>query len=190
MTSLITSFSGAERVFFLTAFAGGLTFVVMTIMMFVGGGVDGDGQGMDADGLSGDADASFKALSLNGLAAFFMMFGLVSLAATREFGQSTATAALFGAVAGVAAVWTLKTLFSFFLGLEEDGNLKIDNAVGCMGTVYLGLPVEGAGQVELTVQGRLRVLDAVSVDAEAIETGSRVEVVAVENGNRLRVKRA
>ena len=184
MPEFIDTFSATERVFFLAAFTGGLTFIVMTILMFVGGGVD------EAEGISGDADASFKALSLNGISAFFMMFGLVGLAALREFDSNSAMAAIVGAIAGLAAVATLKKLFSLFQGLEESGNVKNDAAIGCIGTVYINLPEQGTGQVELTIQGRLRVMDAISTDSVAIETGQRVEVIGIESGNTLRVKRA
>lgn len=190
MNEFFVGLSSPERVYFLSAIGGGLAFVMLTALMFIGGGAEGDGGGMEADGGSADTDASFKALSLHGLSAFFMMFGLVALAAVREFDASQAVGGLYGAVAGVLAVMTLQRLFQLFIGLQEAGNLDPANAVGTTGVVYLGIPADGAGQVELTVQGRMKVMDAISAENEAIPTGSRVRVVALHGGNTLSVVRS
>ena len=184
--SLLT---GPEKVFFLSAVAGGFAFLMLTVLMFVTGGVDGDAGGFDGDAHSGDTDSSFKGLSLNGVAAFFMMFGLVGLAAVREFGASTAVGALFGGVAGATAMLTLKKLFDVFVGMQASGTLDASNAVGCIGVVYLTVPERGTGQVSLDVQGRRKVLDAASEAGESIATDERVRVVSVE-GSVLRVVRA
>jgi hypothetical protein len=189
MMSFYSLLAGPEKVFFLSALAGGFAFLMLTILMFVTGGVDGDAGGFDGDAHSGDTDSSFKGLSLNGVAAFFMMFGLVGLASVREFGASTAVGALYGAVAGAAAMFTLKKLFDLFVGMQASGTLDVSNAVGVIGVVYLTLPERGTGQVELNVQGRRKVMSAASESGEVIPTEERVRVVSVE-GNTLRVVRA
>jgi hypothetical protein len=65
------------------------------------------------------------------------------------------------------------------------------NAVGQSGAVYLPVPParKGAGQVQLTVQGRLRELPCVTDGEEPLPTGARVRVVKVLDGGTALVRR-
>ena len=59
--------------------SGGVVFVIMTVIQFFGGDMDIEGD-VDVDVASGTADVSFKVISVHGLTAFFMIFGLTGLA--------------------------------------------------------------------------------------------------------------
>jgi hypothetical protein len=59
--------------------------------------------------------------------------------------------------------------------------------VGQEGSVYLTIPEKDVGKVQLTVQGRLSVMDARATDGAALPTGTRVKVVRVVDGNILEV---
>ena len=142
-------------------------------MLLVGGGVDhGDihtdfGSDIHTDlggDLHGDFDphvepdhadtyASFKFLSLQGLTAFFMMFGLVGLALLKA--EFAVILTIFGgAIAGLFTVWIISIIFAQMRHLQSEGTLDIQNAIGEVGSVYLTIPANGPGQVQLSVQGQ------------------------------------
>jgi membrane protein implicated in regulation of membrane protease activity len=193
MLNFIRGFNGIDLVFLLCAVVG---FVVLTIrmvlMVFGFGDHDGDvGHGdVGHDGhIGGDADATFNLLSIHGLTAFFLMFGLVGLALHREARTSGAVAALGGGVAGTMMMFVVAYLTSWMLKLQSSGNEDINNAVGEEGTVYLTIPSDGSGQAQVAIQNRLRVVNAVSRDKQLIPTGERVKVVEVVGGNTLVVEK-
>jgi hypothetical protein len=159
-------------------------------------GVDG----MDADfagdfhgdtGHVGDIDhassaLSFKFLSLQGLTAFFMMFGLIGLAILRA--NVWPIAAIGGGTgAGLFTVWVMGVLFTALGKLQSEGNINIKNAVGQQGTVYLTIPSQGSGQVSVTVQGSLKIFDAVSEGKQKIATGEKVKVLNIIDNKTLLV---
>lgn len=87
MKGFLDSLCGLELLFACCAVFGTVLFILRTILMFLGhaGGTDTDGQvgaeGADGgvtgtDGAVHDSDVSFKTLSLQGFAVFFMMFGI------------------------------------------------------------------------------------------------------------------
>lgn len=185
----ISELSGLELLFVTCAAFGTILFVVRLVMMFLGGGGEegaADGGGLDgADGhdLSthdvADSDLSFKALSLQGITAFFMMFGLVGWALVRQGNVPPALSILGGTVAGLATVWVMKKIFQAAGSLQSSGTLDLQNAVGREGHVYLTIHPGQTGKVQIAVQGRLSVLNAIAEGNEEIKTGQTVRVVRV-----------
>ena len=98
-------------------------------------------------------------------------------------------AMVIAAVAGVAVMYAQAKLFALLLGLQSSGNIRMDNAVGRQGRVYLTIPPGGTGKAEVSVQGRLRVFDAVSAGGEALATGALVRVSGVRGGDVLVVEK-
>ena len=193
-----------EIIYWGSTIIGGTLFLLRTIMFLVGGGIDHDAMDVDFHGdLSGDhdfhldvdhtesigdSDFSFKILSLQGVTAFFTMFGLIGLSLLRA-NLATIFTILGGIVAGLFAVWVISLLFSQMKRLQSDGSLNIQNAVGERGKIYLEIPTRGSGQVQLPVQGSLRIFDAVSSDQKSINTGPSVQVTGVVDNKTLIVKR-
>ena len=204
-----------QKTFLLFASVGGVVFLIRMVMMFMGmgdeigdgmdgdldgdlgGNLDGDMDGdMDGDdgldedtGDGSDSDLSFRLLSLQGLMAFFMMFGLTGLAMSKESDFGALASIVGGTVAGLVTVYVIKALFRVFNNLQSSGTLNLKNAVGEEGTVYLSIPEEQAGKVRVEVQGHLKVMEAVSQDGSRIPTDTRVRVASVVNGNVLVVTR-
>ena len=99
MEATLTGMTGLDKLFLACAVFGGILLAIRMVLQFVGGG-DGDVDGdvdvgmdvdVDADMDVGDGDvsiadsgASFRLLTLQGLTGFFMMFGLVGLALSRQ----------------------------------------------------------------------------------------------------------
>lgn len=183
MAGAFTDLTGLEQFFLICALMGGLMFLVRFVLQLVGGNsdVDTDIDVGHADVSHADADISFKLLTLQGLTAFFMMFGLVGFVLLREsmFGNAIAIA---GAVAaGLASVWLIGKIFSSFKNLQASGTMDNAKAVGEEGTVYLTIHAGGTGKVQVSVKGRLREFDAVSNTNEDLNTGSRIRVIAIND---------
>lgn len=182
MEKAFSDFNGLEISFLICAILGGFFVVVKLVLQFVGGGADTDSDfsgDMGADVGHADSDVGFRLLSLHGLSAFFMMFGLVGLALYRQ-SQVGVILALGGAVvAGLTAVWVIGKLFQGAVRLQSNGALKTADAVGCTGTVYLTIPEGGTGRVSLNFFNRLREFDAAEKSGAKVLTGTPVRVVKV-----------
>ena len=171
--------SWIEIIYWASTIIGGTLFLLRTILMLTGGALDGaddfdggiDGNfdvdthmDVDADHAGGfaDSDFSFKLLSMQGLTAFFMMFGLVGLALLRAglmifltIGGGI-TAGLFS---GAGDQYRVRPDVPPAIG--RDDRYSATPSVS-HGSVYLGIPAQGTGQVQVPVQGALKILDAVS----------------------------
>jgi membrane protein implicated in regulation of membrane protease activity len=182
--SWFASLSGTDRFFLVCALVGSfgvLLRLVTQVLGFAGGSLDGD---IDIDH-GGGADAhhdgdGFKIISIHGLAAFFMMFGWVGFAAQRESQTSVFVSIILGVIAGALAVWLMAKLFGMANRLQSVGNLDVNKAVGCPGTVYMTIPKGGTGRVVINIAGRQREMDAVHLNGEELATGAPIVVARIE----------
>ena len=192
--------SWIEIIYWAATIIGGTLFILRLIMMFIGGGLSdgdvdiphdvsmGDSIHTDISADHADADISFKLLSVQGLTSFFMMFGLVGLALLKS-NLPVLVTVLGGTVAGLATVAITGLIFSQMKRLQMEGTINIQNTVGTQGSVYLTIPQHGTGQVQLIVQGSLKIFDAMSNSKKVIATGEKVQVVGVASGNTLIVEK-
>lgn len=182
MTGAFSGFDGFEIFFLICAVVGGFFVLFRFILQFAGVGVDLDPDGPPTfDAQHADSDVGFKLLSLQGLSAFLLMFGLVGLALYRQSGVGFFLSIAGGSAAGLAAVWVVGKLFAFSARLQSSGSLdSVLAAPGCTGTVYLTIPAGGTGQVTVTIAGRQRELSAVAADGGELSTGTPVRVVRSE----------
>lgn len=182
-----------EIIYLGSALVGGTLFILRTILMFMG--IDGDGADADLDaGDLGDThhgaamSLSFNLLSLQGLTAFFTMFGLVGLTLSRA-GVHVLLTILGGTAAGLFTVFLISLLFSQAGRFQSEGTLKIVNAVGANGSVYLRIPAGGSGQVQVPVQGGMRILDAIAAGDVDLPTGTKIRVTGIADSSTLIVEK-
>jgi membrane protein implicated in regulation of membrane protease activity len=181
-------FTALEYFYIACAVVGGIIFLFRLALFFLGGG-DADVEAdMPGEGASGDTDDSFRFLSVQSLSAFFLMFGLVGLSLVRE-GVHEIISLIAAAAAGVFTVWVVSQIFVQMKKLQSDGTLRMENAIGQEGTVYLNIPEHGTGQVRVPVQGSLRIFDAVSADHQPIFTGEGIRVTKIVSGKVLVVEK-
>ena len=181
--------TGLEMLFAASALVGGILFLLWFALMMIGGVADDIFEGLLGMQGVGDlgADASFKALTFQGLMAFLMFFGLAGLYTLKSTETSTLAIAI-GGIAGFASMYGTGKLFQLFITLQSDGTVEISESVGATGTVYLRIPHEGAGQVQVNFGGSLRTMNAKSHDDAEIGNGEFIEVVDTM-GDVLIVKR-
>jgi hypothetical protein len=189
-----------EKVFAVCAILGTVLFVVRLALFFVGGDSEADGDfdvgdadfdgdvgEFDAD--VGDSDVSFRMLSLQTVTAFFMIFGLAGLALLKEAKWQVPGSLVGAVVAGCFAVFVVGKIMVFWKRLQSSGTIDMANAIGQQGSVYLTIPAGGTGKVQVTVQERFKVLDAIGVDEEELKTGERITVVGLNDDNTLIVQK-
>ena len=96
---------------------------------------------------------------------------------------------IISTVAGLAMMTIMAGLMYFMSKANVSGTLKMKNAIGQVGEVYLTLQAKrgSIGKVQIKVQGSMRTLDALTDDAEDITTGKVITVSDIINDNILLV---
>ncbi len=201
-----------EQIYLMCAIFGGGLFILRTILMLAGIGDAHSGTGIDTDagmhidtdsgdtdydhghledidhGDHGDYDAGLKLLTIQGITAFAMMFGLTGFAFSRSTFLGSIMTAVVGIVVGLFAMWLVAKGFALMRSLQSTGTMRLSDAIGEEGTVYLTIPAEGIGKVQITISGRLMVMDAVSQEEVLLKTGARVCVSEITSGGMLSVR--
>ena len=171
---------GSELIFASSAVLGGILFLLWFALMMIGGIAADifDGIfGTDFDAMG--ADASFKALTFQGIMAFMMFFGLGGLYVLEGDSDDTSLAILVGSFFGFGSMYGTGKLFQLFVSLQSDGTVDMDDSIGATGTIYLRIPENGTGQIQVEADGSLRTYNAKSEDGQPIATGDFAEVLDV-----------
>lgn len=183
-------FTEGAALFTVPAIVGTVFFALRLVLMSLG--LSHDTHGPDAvDAHHGDSSEAFKALSIQGIAAFMMGFGWGGLGGLKGTDWGWTGAVACAILAGLAMLWLLGILLKGVYDLEASGNIPADLAVGERGTVYAAVPArgEGRGQVKLVIDQRQRIFNAVSSD-EPLPTNTSVQVIHVNADNTLTVSRS
>ncbi|PWJ33666.1 NfeD family protein [Sediminitomix flava] len=135
------------------------------------------GLDLDADfelGLDGDE------ISVSAILTVLMTIGWSGVLGYKLTSYNDLVILITASVAGVASLGA-----SIFIGgrlkkeLEHSGNIDLKNAIGKTAKVYLTIPAGKAekGQIEIELQGRLKIMDAISENL--IPSGASVIVYDV-----------
>jgi len=154
--------------------------------------VDGD-SGIIERGQAPVSDNGFRLFTVKGILSFLMMGGWVGFLLSRSLGGSFGNfiATVFAVISGAVTLFGMAKVMQWLMRLQSDGTLKIKNALGQTGQVYIRIPAneQGMGKVNVTVQERLCEFDAVTEETEMIKTGEMVYVTDVRAGNVLVVEK-
>ncbi len=187
--------------FFLVCAGLGGTLILLQILAgVIGLGGDHGDAGHHDFGADHDADHSVDGhgdgnwflglLTFRAVCAAIVFFGLGGLIAI--YYDLPTTAQLASAVlAGFAALYLVATLMKMLYRLKADGTVRIKNALGSTGTVYLRVPRQnsGPGKVTLNLQNRTVELEAFTA-ADELPTGTPIRVVALLGPNTVEVTHA
>ena len=126
------------------------------------------------------AGEGLQLLSVRSIAAALAVFGASGL--WLDTFLPTWLAATVAVVPGFMAALGSAYLMRVLVRMESDGSLKLEEAVGATGQVYLTVPAEeqGTGLVHLPIQGRSIELRAVTRENEPLKTGASVLVISVD----------
>lgn len=181
MIDYFNNLDAIMQVYYGLAIIGGFIFFIQLIMLFFG--LD-----FDADVAIDGSDYAFKFLSLQGLSGGFIIFGLVGALIQDKTG-SIAWSLSIAIISGLLTCLALNKFMKMLLKAQSNPTLNYQNAIGLSGTVYLHIPENGVGQLQISIQGRMVYPKAVSEDKKEIKTGERVKVVKVESDNVLIVQK-
>ncbi|HEX5439000.1 MAG TPA: hypothetical protein VFW98_17745 [Gemmatimonadaceae bacterium] len=131
--------------------------------------------------------AGLNLFSIRALSAGLAFFGLTGLAALHA-GWPSLLALPAAVVPGVLAMALVAYAMRSLLKLQSDGSLRLMNAIGSGGTVYIPIPgaEAGPGKIMFALQDRTVEYDAVT-RGEALPTGTAVTIVDVRDDNVLEV---
>lgn len=194
MTPLATLFSLSRwwgefdltvQIFYGIGLVAGLVIAVLAIMSVVGM----DHEHLDSIGDSaGDAGDGTSLLSLKPILGFLVGFGWAGGAA-RQAGYSLPLACGLALIAGAVAMGCIYFLIRSTSRMRSDGTLKVANAVGQIGTVYINIPSNSAtgGQITVNVGDRMIVLQAIHQGPATLPSGTKVKVLEFLGSDTVRV---
>lgn len=155
-----------------------LTLIVQTVLV-VFSSFDADTD-LDGDGILDPAMGSgVQLFTVKGFVSFFCVFGWASILFLK-LGLPTVLAILLGVLLGVICMFLMALAFAAFIKLQDSGNIQVSDALGVSATVYIKIPPQrsGLGKISAVVAERYTEFDAMTDDAQPIETGAAVTVIA------------
>ena len=166
-------------VFIACAFFGTIFFVLMMGLMLIGdifGGIVDSA--FDAD-LHMDSSLAMELFSIQGIAAAIMMFGMTGMFVVESTDMEVLAVVIGGMSAG-GSLYMVKSLMKGITNLQADGTMKHSDAIGETGQVYSRIRKNSTGEIQVSVDGTLRTLEARAKDKnQHIQTGELIKVVDV-----------
>ncbi len=190
MKEFFESMSSLEFTYWMIALIGSAIFSIIFILTFIGGSTDIDMEADATDFESDDGGVGFQFFTFKNIIAFFTIFGWSGIICI-DNKYSTSTTIIVSTIAGLIMMFLTSMLFFWMYKLTESGTLKIKNAIGSIGEVYLpiGANRSNIGKVQIKVQGSLRELEALSDSDEELKTRTLVKVVEIVSAEILLVEK-
>lgn len=188
MGDFFSGMSTLESVLWILALIGSTGFVLMFALSMIGADSDAD---LDTDtDISTDYGIGFQFLTLKNVMAFLTIFGWTGIVCL-DNRFSVGTTLTISILAGLAMMLIMTFLFFWISKLAESGTLKIENAIGKIGEVYLSIGANRSriGKISIDVQGSKRELSALTDNDEDLKQGEVIKVVEVINGELLLVEK-
>lgn len=178
------------QIYWLIAIPATLVFVFILVLTIFGSDADTDVQTDIGHGFVDGDGIPFQFLSVKNIVGFFTMFGWSGLGFIST-GMGPVLVILLSFLCGLAMMLAMAWLFYLMSKLTESGNMRMKNALGHTGNVYLEIPAQrkGIGKVQVTFQGALQTLDAMTDEETAIPTSALVQVVDLIDNQILIVAR-
>lgn len=187
---MIEWFSGLQAIdqlFWGCALISSLLFLVQFILTLIG--MDSSDVDVDFDGADTlDLGGGLSLFSIRNLVNFFMGFGWAGIS-FRPLIPNTVLLCAVSVIFGVCFVLMFFFVLRKTKRLEANGAFRIADCAGKTADVYLRIPGgrTGTGKVQISINGSVHEIDAVTDAAEMIPTGSKVRVAEVIGNNLLLV---
>lgn len=189
MNDFFEGMSGLMQTYWIIALLGSGIFAIIFIMTFIGGGdadMEADISDMDAD----DGGVGFQFFTFKNVIAFFTIFGWTGIMCL-DSGMSGTVATVIATLAGFSMMVLTSLMFFWISKMAASGTLKIKNALGVVGEVYIPIGAKRSkiGKVQINVQGSLRELEAITDAAEDLKTNTMIRVREIVSGEILLVEK-
>jgi membrane protein implicated in regulation of membrane protease activity len=177
-----------QKIFWVIAGPSTLLLIIQLILTFVGGEIDDIDIDSDIDFETDHGGIGYQFLTFKNVLGFFTMFGWIGLACL-DFGFGIFISVVVAFIAGLIMMALMAFLFYQMSKLQQSGSMRIESAIDQTGEVYLTIPKnrDGVGKINITLNGTLREMDAVTDDPEPLKNGSIVQVLDIVSGNLLLV---
>lgn len=159
----------------------GTTFFMLRLLIALFFGGDGD---IDGDLADSGGDGAFSLFSLLSILAFFMGAGWMGLTCRVDWQLGSMVSALAATGFGFALMVMASGMMAFARKLSRSLEYDFSTAVGRVANVYMTIPArgEGKGQIQVSVSGRLKTLDAVSSGPKISQFGSAKVIEVRDDG--------
>ncbi|WP_024772884.1 hypothetical protein [Aquimarina macrocephali] len=189
MKEFFEGMSTFEQAYWIIAILGSIIFLVIFALTFIGASdvdMEADISDVDAD----DGGVGFQFFTFKNVIAFFTIFGWTGILCI-DNELSTIVTIVISSFAGLLMMILTSLLFFWMHKMAESGTLKIKNAIGVIGEVYLpvGANRSSIGKIQIKVQGSLRELEAVTDSEEVLSTSTLVKVVEIISSELLLVEK-
>lgn len=188
MNEFFAEMTTLQTVFWVTAMIGSAIFIVLFILSVIG--MDSDVE-MDVDlEIETDTGMGIQFFTFKNTMAFFTLFGWTGIACL-DSGLSNGLSTFFAVLAGLAMMTLMAFMFLWISKLAENGTLRIKNAVGNVGEVYLSIGANRSrmGKISIDVQGSKRELSALCDEPEDLKQGEVIKVTEVVTGEIVLVEK-
>jgi hypothetical protein len=189
MTDLYIQFGSLPmllQVFWTCAVVASCVFLVQTVLTLIG--IDADGTDADFDPSSTlDLGGGINLFTIKNLMGFLTGFGWTGVC----FWDSVPSRALLILLA-LAGGSLIVTIFVFIYKqarkLEHNGAFRIESTLDKTADVYLRIPEGGRGKIQISINGSVQELDAISDSNSEIPTGAKVRVTDIIDHETVRVR--
>ncbi len=189
MNDFFGGMKSLEQTYWIIAIIGSAIFVVIFALTFIGSGdadMEADLSDLDGD----DGGVGFQFFTFKNVIAFFTIFGWTGIVCIDNELSSTVTI-IISIIAGLLMMVITSLLFYWMGKMAESGTLRIKNAIGVVGEVYLpiGANRSDIGKIQIKVQGSLRELEAITDESEELGTNTIIKVLEVVSDELLLVEK-
>ncbi len=180
------SLNAARQTFYGIGLVAGFIALVLAVLSFIGM------EHHDAADALGSTDVDHGGggiFSIKPLTGFFLGFGLAGGMAL-DAGLPLIAAVGIACLAGALIMGIIVLMFRTIYAMKSDGTMRINDAVGAVGTVYVALPPKkgAGGQVVVNFNGRQETFAALSAAEQPITSGNKVKVVSIIDGRTVLVE--
>ena len=189
MNDFFEGMTSLEQTYWIIAILGSSIFVVIFALTFIGVG-DTDMEADISDINADDGGVGFQFFTFKNVIAFFTIFGWTGIVCIDNQMSSTATI-IISIIAGLMMMVLTSLLFYWMGKMAESGTLRIKNAIGVVGEVYLPIGANRSeiGKIQIKVQGSLRELEAITDANEELKTNTLIKVLKVVSDELLLVEK-
>ena len=167
-----------QNVFWLISIFSTVFYVIkLCLFMFIGGDMEVD---IDFDALH-EVDTSCTFFSIQSMLAFFMGFGWCGLTALNYMNVGSKLAILIAVITGLFFMWFSAWLMMSIKKLNKTIVINIEELVGKTGKAYTCFEPNSEGKIEITLNNKLSILDAINLSGERIESFSEIKVEKIED---------
>ena len=158
-------------------FSTALFILKLVIFAFVGGDMELD---IDFDSIT-EAETSFGFLSVQSILAFFMAFGWCGWVALNYLNVGSKITMVIAVATGLFFMWFSAWLMFNIKKLNKKIVINVNELIDKTGKAYTSFEPKAEGKIEITLNNKLTILDAVNLSEEKIDSFSEIKVEKIED---------